>query len=77
MTRLGVNEIDAAGLLAEVLLPQFTALPASAQQQLLRYILEHWQELKPQAAVVAALQGTYFVETGDHLLPMTCPCCLV
>lgn len=66
--------MDAAGLLAEVLLPLFTSLPPSAQQQLLQYVVQHWQELKAQTAVVTALQDTYFVETGDQSLPIVCRC---
>ena len=63
--RLGVEVLDAGGLLAAVLLPYFAQLRPEAQQRMLQYVLAEWRQLCSEERVVDALKSTAFVDAGS------------
>lgn len=66
---LRVPALSEADLMARVLLPHFSQLVDTVQQQLLKRVLMQWATWKADAALVAALSDTPFVLTGDNSCP--------
>ena len=63
-TDIGVSRLSESGVVSKFLLPEFGAMDAAQQASMLAYVKAHWETLKADEPLVAALKEVAFVPCG-------------